>query len=457
MKRSSPPLLAILALAGLAGLAPAPARAGGTSLSDEALPPQVESHPRRPRPLIELGENFLSNGKLGKGWRLPTGAVWRPQLVAFGSLRTAVQGVDFGDDSYTEWANRLDLNLNLRLSGTERLLVGFRPLDDDGEFAGHRFDGDEEWVGDLDAEVRTAFFEGDFGEIFPKLDAADRRPLDFGFSVGRQPISFQDGMLIDDVVDAFGLVKNSLRPGGSSNLRVTVLHAWDEVDRSFAGVGNPVHPTKLTGIFTSLDLPSTTLDIDAVHVDAKDQDEDGIVAGVGATQRLDRFATTFRVLISTPFGEKGPAMDEGRVLFGEASWTPKGTHDLVYVSAFAVDGTYTPAARDPELGGPLARAGILFEAPGIGRYGAALSARASEVAGGALGWQRFFDHGRRQLILEVAGRSDTDGSDQAAVAAGARWQQALGRRYLFQLDGFVSAGEGRGPSYGGRLELGVKF
>ena len=441
-------------------LAPAvPARAGGdeTGLSEQALPPQLEHFPPRPRPLIELGEDFLAVGTFSKGWRLPTGAVWRPQLIAYGSWRTAVQGVDPGDDSFTELATRLDLNLNLRLSGTERLFAGFRPLDEDGEFVGYQFDGDDDWTGDLDAEVRTLFFEGDFGEIFPKLDGADSRPLDFGFSVGRQPISFQDGMLIDDVVDSVGLVKNSLRPSGVSNLRVTALYAWDEVHRSFSGTEHEVRPTKLAGIFTSLDLPATTLDIDAVHVDAGEGREDGLVVGVGASQRIDRFATTFRVLISTPYGKKGPAMDDGRVLFGEVSWSPKGTHDLVYTSVFAVDGTYTPAARDPELGGPLSRAGILFDAPGLGRYGAALSSRASEAAGGAIGWQRFSQHGRRQLILELAGRSDTNGTDQAAVALGARWQQALGNRYLFQLDGFLSAGEGRGPAFGGRVEFGVKF
>jgi hypothetical protein len=457
MRRFLQSLVVIFALA-LAVPAWTPvAQAEGKGLSEEALPPQVDSQPNRPRPLIELGEDFLANGKFSKGWRLPTGAVWRPQLIAFGSWRTAMQSVDTGDGSFTEWANRLDLNLNLRLSGTERIFVGFRPLDDDGEFAGHRFDGDEDWVGDLDAEVRTAFFEGDFGEIFPKLDGADRRPLDFGFSFGRQPITFQDGMLIDDVVDSFGLVKNSLRPGGSSNLRVTALYAWDEVHRSFSGEDGDAREANLAGIFTTVDLPSTTLELDAVHVDAGEDRQDGLVIGASATQRLDRFATTFRVLISTPYAEKGPAMDEGRVFFGEMSWTPKGTHDHVYVSAFAVDGTYTPAARDPELGGPLARAGILYQAPGIGRYGAALSSRASETVGGAVGWQRFFAHGRRQLILEVAGRSDTNGSDGSEVAGGARWQQAFGNRTLLQLDGFISAGEGRGPAYGGRVEMGLKF
>lgn len=442
-----------------ASLAAAPCRAGGagTELHDEPLPPQVEQQPRRPRPLLELGEPFLSTGTLSEGWRLPTGATWRPQLLLFGTWRTAAQGLKAGEREVAEWANRLDLFANLRLSGTERLLVGLRPLDEDGEFAGYRFEDDPDWTGGFDAELRTAFFEGDFGEIFPRLDRADRRPLDLGFSIGRQPIRFQDGLLIDDVVDSFGLVKNSLRPSGSSNLRVTALHAWDEVNRPFNGAGDESHPCRLTGIFTALDLPSTTLEFDAVHVDAGHGRPDGFVAGVGATQRLGRFSTTFRALLSTPYDEKGPGMDDGQVLFGELSWTPRRTHDVAYLTVFAVEGTFTPAARDPDLGGPLARAGILYEAPGMGRLGSPLSAAATDAAGFALGWQRIRAHGRRQLVLELAGRTSTAGVANGEAAVGARFQQALGRRSLLQLDAFASAGEGRSAGYGARVEWTVKF
>ena len=448
-----------LGAARLAALAAAPSWAGGegTELRDMELPPQVDLQPHRPRPLVELGEPFLSAGTLSRGWRLPTGAVWRPQLLLFGTWRTAVQGLKAGEREVAEWANRLDLYANLRLSGTERVLVGFRPLDEDGDFAGYRFEEDPDWTGGFDAEVRTAFFEGDFGEIFPKLDAADRRPLDFGFSLGRQPISFQDGLLIDDVVDSFGLVKNSMRPGGSSNLRVTALHAWDEVNRPFNGAGAEAHPCRLTGLFTALDLPSTTIEIDAVHVDAGHGRPDGFVAGIGATQRLGRFSTTFRALFSTPYDEKGPGMDNGQVLFGELSWTPRRTHDLAYLTMFAVEGTFTPAARDPDLGGPLARAGILFEAPGMGRLGSPLSADATDAAGFALGWQRIRAHGRRQLVLELAGRTSTAGRENGEAGVGARFQQAFGRRSLLQLDAFASAGQGRSTGYGARVEWTVKF
>ena len=57
----------------------------------------------------------------------------------------------------------------------------------------------------------TLFFEGDFGEIFPGLDPYDTKLLDYGFSVGRQPVLIQDGLLINaNRLDAVTVTRNTL-------------------------------------------------------------------------------------------------------------------------------------------------------------------------------------------------------------------------------------------------------
>ncbi len=201
-------------------------------LSDESLPLQIEEVPQRPRLLLEFGDRFLDSGALGPEFTLPTGAVWRPSLWVFGEYRTAVQtfergfmaGGEMSDDTRTsEWANRLDIFGNLKLSGTERILVAFRPLDRDNRFSGNLFEPEKDFEDELNAVVRTLFFEGDFGEIFPGLDEGDTRALDIGFSVGRQPLLFQEGLLISTGglgnTDAVGLVRNNLQLPGTSNAR----------------------------------------------------------------------------------------------------------------------------------------------------------------------------------------------------------------------------------------------
>ena len=54
------------------------------------------------QPLVELGEPFLGTGTLKPGFRLPTGAVWQPALLLFGTFRTAVQSSDGGTGRITE-------------------------------------------------------------------------------------------------------------------------------------------------------------------------------------------------------------------------------------------------------------------------------------------------------------------------------------------------------------------
>ncbi|MCP4406590.1 MAG: hypothetical protein GY807_02290 [Gammaproteobacteria bacterium] len=98
------------------------ASGGGESrLSDEPIPLQIEAIPERPAPILNLGASFLETGTLSRGIELPTGAVWQPSLLLFGTLRSALQTFDDGIEHTSEWANRLDLFAQLRLSGTESL------------------------------------------------------------------------------------------------------------------------------------------------------------------------------------------------------------------------------------------------------------------------------------------------------------------------------------------------
>ena len=72
------------------------------------------------------------------------------------------------------------------------------------------------------ATPRTLFFEGEFGEIFPRLDLSDKLSLDYGISVGRQPLTLQDGILVnDDSVDMVSITRNALRIPGGSTLRLS--------------------------------------------------------------------------------------------------------------------------------------------------------------------------------------------------------------------------------------------
>ena len=78
--------------------------------------------------------------------------------------------------------------------------------------------------------------------------------------------------------------------------------------------------------------------------------------------------------------------------------------------------------------------------------------------GGALGYQMFFANNRRWLILEAGarGRYEKLGA-RPAYGAGFSLQQAVGRRVVLRLDGFLAHRRGRGTGWGARSEILVKY
>lgn len=413
----------------------------GSRLTGEYIPLQLNGFPQRPRPILEIGENFLGTGTLSQGFKLPTGAVWQPYFMLFGTARSGLQSFDNGNAQVSEWANRFDLFGNLYLTFTERILVGFRPLDQNGRFTSYLFSPNNQPAGlqtgfsdQFNFDLVTLFFEGDFGEIFPVFDKEDKRAFDFGFSVGRQLLSFQEGMLINDNIDAVGITKINWKSLSSVNFRWTLLYGWNQLNRM--NLPQSDNTAALVGLFTETDWRKSTVAFDVIYVPAGNLTGDGIYAGLSAVQRLGSTSTSFRILSSYPIGNQTPQNSQGTILFTEISWTPHGNQNLVYLNGFAGFNNFRSASRDPAAGGPLGRAGILFASPGLGRVGSPLSNLADEVVGGALGYQMFFSNTRRQLILEFAGRYSPDTVYQSAFGGGLRYQMALGRRSVIVVDGF---------------------
>ena len=129
----------------------------------------------------------------------------------------------------------------------------------------------------------------------------------------------------------------------------------------------------------------------------------------------------------------------------------------MYLNGFWAIDQFTSPARGTLAGGPLGQTGILFSAAGLGRFGSALSNQASDAAGASLGDQMFFEHTRQQVVFEVGGRKSTNGVDDGAIAAGVRYQKAIGQHWVMIVDGIVAKAEGRDVAPGTRIEFLAKF
>lgn len=426
----------------------------------------IQPIPSRPPLLVEWNELFLGSGTLAQGIETPTGAIWRPAFWVFGEYRGALQYFDRGTP-VAEWANRLDLFGQLNLSGTERLLVGVRPLDEEmgarREFTGYDFNGGS-WTDGTNAKLQTLFFEGDFGEIFPNLDPYDTRMLDYGFSIGRMPLLAQQGLLInEDMIDAVTVTRNTLSGMGNLNLRMTGVYSWRGINRNSAvGPPNDFDPdSKMIALLTESDFAKRTINLDAAYVYGDPTFGNLFAFGASSIRRHygyhNTYNTSLHLLASVPEGPTTPYADQGELLFAQTSWTVHHTEDLIYLNAFLAIDQFTSPARGPLMGGALGQTGILFGGIGLGGYGAPLAVRTDNLAGASLGYQLFFNGTRDQLILEVGGAKETKGVDRGALGTGIRYQKAIGQHSIFVVDGFVSKHEGRGVSQGARTEWRIKF
>lgn len=431
-------------------------------LSDKPVPMITEEAlGGRTAPILEIGDPFLSTGRLSEPLVLPTGAVWNPSLWVYGTLRSAVSVQDDqASDTRAELSTRLDLIANLQLSGTERVVLGLTPLHDGTRYSTYTFapDRDEGWDSPPGIGVSTLFLEAELAELFPNLDPTDSLPLDIGVAVGRQFIDLQDGMLVNDTIDSVGLVKNNIMLPDVTNLRVTGLFGWGQIHRNDNRRDEDAH---LWAVSTAWDTFDSTFEADAAYVEAPEDrtsQGDSIHLGFGAIQRMGAFNTTFRALYSNSLETDSGGADDGVLLFAETSMEPPGPGAILYANGFAALGDYTSAARAPGTGGALGRVGLAFASPQLGSVKPALSNRTSDVVGGAVGYQMFLDGPFTQLTFEAAGRLDTAGEDTSGAAVSARFQQRLTKRVLWQVDGYVAGYEdARDIGAGARSEIRVQF
>jgi hypothetical protein len=450
---------AVAAMAFALGLGANNAAFAASALSDEPVPlAKEEDLPKRTAPILEIGPDFLGTGNLPKGWVLPTGAVWQPAFWVFGSTRTSFNFVESrtGGEDLSEIATRLDLFGNLQLSGTERILIGISPLRSSGQFTNYQFspNANQGFNDHINFELTTAFFEGELGELFPGLDPKDTGAYDLSFAIGRQPIFFQEGALVNDTIDAIGINRDTIIiPNSIIDWRMTGLVGVNDIHRAD---GRRHSGDILVGWFNELNFRGPTVNVDAVAI-ATD-DAPGVFGGVGMIQRFGHWNVAARLNGSLALDDESAQVSNGLLGFVELSTTLPHGEDLVYLNGFAVAGTFTPAALDPSAGGPLGRAGILFASASLGRYGAALPGRTSDTVGGAIGYQMFFNNARTQLILEVGGKYEGDDRIGSTAAIGAQVRQAVGRRVELRADSFYTVREGRGgDGFGARAEIAVNF
>ncbi len=414
------------------------------------------------RPLLELGREMYQSGPFKRaGGLLGSHNVLSPQLLVYGDWRSGV-GYNQAGPSFGVWGNRLNLDVDLKLTATERVHALFRPLEKRGQFTGAALTGTNKgFKGNFDGEPVALFFEGDLGALLGGLVRKDN-PFDMPIAAGLMPLLFHNGVWLEDAFlgGAFTIPARNSKRLGISNYDVTFFAGADRV--SNPTVGNGKDNGMIFGTNSFIETRKGYIEAGYAYVTGKkDGGQDFSSLALSFTRRYrGRVSNSVRYIgaFSAKSGAGGKA--DGHLLLIENSLiTSRPSTFVPYLNLFYGIDSPVSAARDAGAGGILKNTGLNFEADAITGF-PSLTATGQNAAGGAIGLNMLGNGLDRQVVLELAGAHATKTSTAVPgdqIAIGARIQEPLTNAIILRLDGMFGKRKGLSDVSGVRLELRHKF
>ena len=420
-----------------------------------------------PRPLLEIGREQYTSGLYGEsGTLLGKLNPLLPGLAIYGDWRTAVAYNQNNGKEIAQIATRLNLDVDLKITGTERIHAFFTPLQDNNSFTRFEFgggDADERFNDELDPEPQTLFFEGDFGSLYSGFSGTEAS-FDLPFTVGLFPLFLQNGIWANDAIlgGAVTLPARNSPALGLSNYDITFFAAFDDVDNAstFANGKFDNDNVNLYGVTAFIDAFSGYIETGYGFVQGYD-DKDGLEQHFLTAAYTRRYANTLSnsTRVFANFGDNNRGGGDGVAIISENSLISGLPSTLIpYANFFVGFGDPQPLV-DGNNAGILKNVGINFETDALTGY-PKLNDTGSDAWGGALGLQYLFNLDQ-QLVFEVAmvqpfGDSDV-GAQDSQYGFGVRYQVPIDRAWLFRADATYQVLAGEEDNFGIRTEVRRKF
>lgn len=420
-----------------------------------------------PRPLLEIGREQYTSGIYDEsstflGEKNPL----LPGLSIYGDWRTAVAYNNFNGKDIAQIATRLNLDVDFKITGTERLHAFFTPLQNGAaEFTRYEFggaDGNDTFNDEFDLNPQTLFFEGDAGSIYSGF-SGEEASFDLPFTFGLFPLFLQNGIWANDAIlgAAVSLPAKNSAALGLANFDITFFAAFDDVDNGgIIGVGED-DDASLYGVTAFIDAFDGYIEAGYGLIDGRD-DEAGLlthfVTGAYTRRYYNTVSNSTRVFAN--FGDAPGGESDGFALISENSLiTGLPSTLLPYANFFVGAGNPQPLV-DGNNAGILKNVGINFETDALTGY-PKLDDSGSDAFGGAIGLQYLFNLDQ-QLVFEVATvqpfANDGIGAQDPQYGFGVRYQVPIDRAWLFRADATYQILEGEDEdNFGIRTELRRKF
>ena len=418
-----------------------------------------------PRPLLELGREQYTSGMFdASSTLLGDTNLLLPGLAIYGDWRTAVAYNNNNGKDIAQIATRLNLDVDFKITGTERLHAFFTPLqENNNKFTRYEFgggDGNENFNDEFDFEPQTLFFEGDVGSLYSGFSGQEAS-FDLPFTVGLFPLFLQNGIWANDAIlgGAVSLPAKNSAALGLANFDVTFFAAFDNVDNAGLLGAQQNSNANIFGVTTFIDAFGGYIEAGYGLIQGKDE-LDGQYTNFLTASYSRRYANT--VSNSTRFFANfgNGKNDEGYAIISENSLITSSPNVIPYANFFVGFGNPQPLV-DGNGAGILKNVGINFETDALTGY-PKLDDSGSAAYGGAIGLIYLFgaDLGQ-QLVFEVATvqpfEDDGIGAQHPQYGFGIRYQIALTRAWLLRADATYQIAEGAEDNFGVRLELRRKF
>jgi hypothetical protein len=425
-----------------------------------------------PRPLLELGREQYTSGEYGESSTI-LGELnpLLPGLSVYGDWRTAIAYNQVNGNDVAQIATRLNLDVDLKLTGTERLHAFFTPIQDNAQFTRFEFAGggvdDEKFEFEFDPNPQTLFFEGDIGSLYSGFSGQEAS-FDLPFTVGLFPLFLQNGIWANDAIlgGAFTIPAQNSAALGLSNFDVTFFAAVDNVNnQALNGLGEAANRdnniANVYGVTAFIDAFDGYIETGYGLVQGFDE-ADGLVTHFLTAAYTRRYENTLSNTTRV-FGNFGDGdNNDGLAIISENSLISGLPSTLLpYANFFVGFGAPQPLV-DGNNAGILKNVGINFETDALTGF-PKLNDTGSNAYGGAIGLQYLFNLDQ-QLVFEVATVQPFGdpiagvGAQEAQYAAGVRYQIPLSRAWLFRADATYQIKEEQGEDdWGIRTEVRRKF
>ena len=424
------------------------------------------------RPILELGRPIYLEGPFEKGINIlgRKNAIY-PGFHVSGDWRTAVGYNENGAVETGLVATRLNLDLDLRLTGTERIHATMTPLNQGGNFTQKEFFGDDR---DNDFELRknlnldALFFEGDVGTITQGLSDSYNL-IDLPFSFGLMPLLFQNGVWFEDafIGGAFAIPAMSSPKLGISNMDITVFGGFDKVTTPAvlddAGALAD-HSLSIYGATTYIEANEGYWEAGIGRLDGEDDFDELSYnsATLAFTKRYGRRLSNSLRTIYTFGQDRNNAQQtaDGWMFIAENSLVTSLPSTLVPYANFWLGLDRPQPLADGT--GLLKNTGITFDTNALTGL-PKLDDTGHDTWGGAIGIEYLFNLDQ-QIVFEMSAlqiMGDANELGRAAVddqyGLGFRWQLPISRSWILRADAMYGALKGADDIAGASVEMRYKF